>query len=70
MKFYNRENELSLLAETKALSKHSAKMTVIVGRRRVGKTSLVKKACEGRPFIYFIVDCFGEDITERHRISS
>ncbi len=55
MKFYDRENELSLLAETRALSEYSAKMTVIVGRRRVGKTSLAKKACEGRPFLYFFV---------------
>jgi hypothetical protein len=55
MKFYDRENELSLLAETRAYSEYSAKMTVIVGRRRVGKTSLAKKACEGRPFLYFFV---------------
>jgi len=55
MKFYDRENELSLLAETRELSEHSARMTVIVGRRRVGKTSLVKKAFEGKPFLYFFV---------------
>ncbi len=55
MKFYDRENELLLLAETRALSEHSAKMTVIVGRRRVGKTSLAKKAFEGKPFLYFFV---------------
>jgi len=55
MDFYDRENELVLLAETEALSEHSARMTVIVGRRRVGKTSLAKKAFEGRPFLYFFV---------------
>ena len=55
MDFYDRENELLLLAETEALSEHSARMTVIVGRRRVGKTSLAKKAFEGRPFLYFFV---------------
>lgn len=55
MKFYDRENELSLLAETRDLSEHSARMTVIVGRRRVGKTSLAKKAFEGKPFLYFFV---------------
>ena len=55
MKFYDRENELSLLAETRELSEHSARMTVIVGRRRVGKTSLAKKAFEGKPFLYFFV---------------
>jgi hypothetical protein len=43
MKFYDRENELSLLAETRAYSEYSAKMTVIVGRRRVGKNKPGKK---------------------------
>ena len=55
MKFSDRENELSLLAETRELSEHSARITVIVGRRRVGKTSLAKKAFEGKPFLYFFV---------------
>lgn len=55
MRFYDRENELSLLAETRELSEHSARMTVIVGRRRIGKTSLAKKAVEGRPYLYFFV---------------
>ena len=44
MKFYNREKELKNLHEIEVLSKHSSKMTVIVGRRRIGKTSLIKKA--------------------------
>jgi len=55
MKFYDRENEIALLTETCALSRHSARMTVIVGRRRVGKTSLAKKAFDGSSFLYFFV---------------
>ena len=30
-------------------------MTVITGRRRIGKTTLIKKACEGYAMIYFFV---------------
>lgn len=55
MKFYNRENELLLLAETRVLSEQLARMTVIVGRRRVGKTSLIRKAFDGTPYLYFFI---------------
>ncbi|HPT30660.1 MAG TPA: ATP-binding protein [Prolixibacteraceae bacterium] len=46
MKFYNREKELDLLKSIKERSEAEAQMTVIVGRRRIGKTSLIKKAIE------------------------
>lgn len=55
MKFYNRENELSLLERTRVLSEKSAKMTFIVGRRRIGKTRLALKAFEWQTFIYLFV---------------
>ncbi|MBW6537740.1 MAG: ATP-binding protein [Mariniphaga sp.] len=55
MKFYNRENELALLQQTRLLSEQSARMTFIVGRRRIGKTSLVLKAFEKTNFIYLFV---------------
>ncbi len=47
MKFYNRETELKLLIDTQkvAFSNHS-QMTVLTGRRRIGKTKLVLKSCE------------------------
>lgn len=56
MKFYNRETELAHLREVrgKAYSDHS-KLTVLTGRRRVGKTSLIFKALEDEPFIYLFV---------------
>lgn len=44
MKFYNREKELELLSSIKERSATDAQMTVVVGRRRIGKTSLLKKA--------------------------
>ena len=46
MKFYNREKELELLSSIKERSATEAQMTVVVGRRRIGKTSLLKKAFE------------------------
>ncbi len=55
MKFYNRENELLLLRQTKKLSEENAKMTFIVGRRRIGKTSLAVKAFENQKYVYLFV---------------
>ena len=39
MKFYDRINELSILQENEQQSYNSAVFTVLMGRRRVGKTS-------------------------------
>lgn len=56
MKFYNRTKELTELQRIQNLSftDHS-RLTVITGRRRIGKTSLVMKAVEGTPTIYLFV---------------
>lgn len=57
MKFYNREEELNRLKKTELLSRESAQMTVITGRRRVGKTELVKRFLEEHPEgIYLFVE--------------
>lgn len=56
MRFYNRENEISELKRICNLSfTHSSRMTVLTGRRRIGKTSLIKKAFEDSdaPMLYF-----------------
>jgi AAA+ ATPase superfamily predicted ATPase len=55
MEFINRETELLLLGETRERSLRSAQMTVIVGRRRIGKTSLAIKASENNLFLYFFI---------------
>lgn len=55
MKFYNREKELDLLWKIEERSKKTAQMTFVVGRRRIGKTSLLVKANEGKPMVYFFV---------------
>ena len=46
MKFYDREKELQLLSSIKERSATNAQMTIVVGRRRIGKTSLLKKSIE------------------------
>lgn len=55
MKFYNRESEILILAEANEFSKKQAQMTVIMGRRRVGKTRLILKSVENQKYIYFFV---------------
>ena len=42
MKFYDRESEQQLLKEVLNQSKREARMTVLMGRRRIGKTELRK----------------------------
>ncbi|XPV70484.1 MAG: ATP-binding protein [Halarcobacter sp.] len=53
MKFYNREKELQNLRDIQKSSLSSSKMTVIVGRRRIGKTKLIKEAYKEK--VYFFV---------------
>ena len=55
MKFYDREIELNQLKRTCTLTQNSSQMTFITGRRRIGKTRLVLKAVEDKPFLYFFV---------------
>jgi len=52
MKFYNRENELKSLREIEASSKQTSKMTIIVGRRRIGKTTLIKEAFRDKVYLF------------------
>ena len=52
MKFYNREKELKNLKNIEQASKESAKMTIIVGRRRIGKTTLIKEAYPQKLYLF------------------
>lgn len=74
MRFYNRENEITLIRQTEERSLSSACFTAIMGRRRVGKTTLLRKALEGKKYIYLFVsrtsevllcDTFKKEITEK-----
>ncbi|MBU1990124.1 ATP-binding protein [bacterium] len=52
MKFYNRDVELSNLHTIQESSLESSKMSIIVGRRRIGKTKLIKKAYPERVYLF------------------
>ena len=55
MKFYDREIETETLRKIEETSKSYAQMTVITGRRRIGKTTLVRHAYGATDMIYFFV---------------
>ena len=55
MKFYGREKEIARLREIRARSAGAAQFTVVTGRRRIGKTSLVRTALADGPMLYFFV---------------
>lgn len=55
MIFFDRTEELAELSDIRLASKDNAQFTVLTGRRRIGKTSLVRKAYEKEPFLYFFV---------------
>ncbi len=55
MKFYNRENELALLSKADQLKTKKSVMTMLVGRRRIGKTTLVLQNYTNDTVLYFFV---------------
>lgn len=56
MEFYNRTSELAELKRIQTLSfTESSRLTVVTGRRRIGKTSLIMKSAEQTPTIYLFV---------------
>lgn len=55
MKFFDRKTEIATLRQIRDRAKESAQFTVLTGRRRIGKTSLVLKAYEDTPILYFFV---------------
>lgn len=55
MKFYDRTKELEKLRAIYNQSLSSARMTVLVGRRRIGKTMLMLEATKGQATLYFFV---------------
>lgn len=74
MKFYDREEEIAFLKETRATAECAARFTVVTGRRRIGKTTLIREAYKDYPFVYFFVsrkaesdlcEVFLEEINEK-----
>ena len=54
MKFINRETELKALNDKWA--KNSSQLVIIYGKRRVGKTELIKQFIKGKVAVYFLAD--------------
>jgi len=55
MKFYNRDKELEILEVIQRQSTTNACFTVMVGRRRVGKTSLLLEAVKEQQCLYLFI---------------
>lgn len=65
--FVNRVSELELLEKRYASGK--AEFFVLYGRRRVGKTELLTRFCEGKRSIFFVSD-LGSEISLRTALSA
>ena len=55
MKFFDRQAEIERLRHIREKANAAARFTVVTGRRRVGKTQLIKRALDDRPYLYFYV---------------
>ena len=55
MRFFVREREIEKLRTIRELSRQVAQFTVVTGRRRIGKTSLVLNAYSDETILYFFV---------------
>lgn len=56
MKFYDRQKELDELKRIRNVAfTVGSQMTVVTGRRRIGKTKLLIKSCEATPTLYLFV---------------
>ncbi|MDR1342902.1 MAG: ATP-binding protein [Prevotellaceae bacterium] len=62
MKFYNRVSELETLSQIEKQSTETACFTIIVGRRRVGKTALLLRSSAGKKMLYLFVSRSSEAV--------
>lgn len=62
MKFFDRKEEIAALRKTRQNAQKMAQFVVVTGRRRIGKTSLVLKAYEDKPMLYFFVGRKAENL--------
>ena len=63
MKFYDREEQLAMLREMRELSYNGySRLTVVTGRRRIGKTTLIKEAYNDEPYVYLFVGKKSESV--------
>ncbi|PKO98335.1 MAG: ATPase [Bacteroidetes bacterium HGW-Bacteroidetes-8] len=62
MKFYDRVNEIDILEQNRKQSEKSAVFTVMIGRRRIGKTSLLLESLKGEKYLYLFVSRKSESL--------
>jgi len=62
MKFYGRQQEIERLLQLDQQSKQTAMFTILIGRRRTGKTTLVKQAFADKQMLYFFVSQKSEQL--------
>lgn len=62
MKFFGRKDEIASLRKIRDNAERNAQFTVLTGRRRIGKTSLVLKAYGDKPILYFFVGRKAENL--------
>lgn len=56
MRVYDREEQLETLREMRELSYDGySRLTVVTGRRRIGKTTLIKEAYQDETYVYLFV---------------
>jgi AAA+ ATPase superfamily predicted ATPase len=55
MRFFDRTREIAKLKDIRKRAQNVAQFTVITGRRRIGKTSLLLKAYDDEPILYFFI---------------
>ena len=55
MKFFDRVTEFEKLGDIDEASREVAQFTIVTGRRRIGKTEMVRKFYENRTMLYFFV---------------
>lgn len=55
MEFLGRVDDIAELRRLRELSAKSSRFVVVTGRRRIGKTELVRQAFGDRPYVYFLV---------------
>ena len=63
VRFVNREPELAFLEEQ--YKSDSSSMVIIYGRRRLGKTSLIREFSRDKPFLYFLASEEAEQLNMR-----
>lgn len=62
MKFYGRKQEIAKLLQLDQQSEKRAMFTLLIGRRRIGKTTLVKQAFADKQMLYFFVSQKSEQL--------